>query len=285
MENRESLVNRRKKEPKPRRGLAQYWLRDERVLGQIVGAAESRDGDVVLEIGPGAGALTRRLLAEFEQVIAVEVDRNLVKVLGKEFGKNENFLLVEGDFLELNLGEYLNDISISRKLNKVVANIPYNITGPILERLLGKIATPNLNPYETIVLLVQKEVAERLVAKPGNRAFGALTVRVQYLAECEYISTVPAKAFYPAPKVDSAVVRLRPREIQPQANDPRWLENLVKVGFAAKRKMLRNNLKSLVDGELLAQVLEELEINPQARAEEISVVQWVELSNRLKAKL
>jgi 16S rRNA (adenine1518-N6/adenine1519-N6)-dimethyltransferase len=128
---------------------------------------------------------------------------------------------------------------------------------------------------------VQKEVAERLYAKSGTKAFGALSVRVQYLAECELICSVPAPAFYPPPKVDSAVVRLRPRLTAPPAADPKRLETLVKLGFAAKRKMLRNNLKSVVESDRLTQLLEQLNINPQARAEDLGVSEWVELSHSL----
>ncbi|BDA74250.1 hypothetical protein CAL7716_084160 [Calothrix sp. PCC 7716] len=205
-------------------------------------------------------------------------------MLVKEFGQRENFLLLQGDFLELDVESQLGNFEKFQNQNKVVANIPYNITGPIIEKLLGTIASPNIRPYESIVLLIQKEVAERIVAKPGSRVFGALTVRVQYLAECEYICTVPAKAFHPAPKVDSAVVRLIPRELKKQADDPKFLETIVKLGFSAKRKMLRNNLQSIIERDELTTILEELQINPQARGEDISVEQWVELSKKLKEK-
>lgn len=130
-------------------------------------------------------------------------------------------------------------------------------------------------------MLIQKEVAERLYAKSGSRTFGALSVRVQYLADCEFICDVPASAFHPPPKVDSAVVRLRPRQIEIPVNDPKRLENLVKLGFGAKRKMLRNNLQSVVNRDRLSQLLEQLNINPQARAEDISTQQWVKLANLL----
>ncbi|BAZ08030.1 16S rRNA (adenine(1518)-N(6)/adenine(1519)-N(6))-dimethyltransferase RsmA [Calothrix sp. NIES-3974] len=285
MVNPEKTVNKGKREVKPRRVHAQHWLRSDKALAEIITAAGCSTNDWILEIGPGTGVLTRCLLPLVEKLIAVEIDRGLVKCLQKEFTNKDNFLVVEGDFLEIDLDAFYQGVGIRKRVNKVVANIPYNITGPIIEKLLGRISSPNPYPYETIVLLVQKEVAERLVAKPGTKTFGALTVRVQYLAECEYISTVPAKAFYPAPKVDSAVVRLKPRQLQVVADDPKWLESLVKLGFSAKRKMLRNNLKSQVDGEKLTQVLEQLEINPQARAEDVSVEQWVQLSNLLTAKL
>lgn len=266
---------------RPRKQFAQHWLRSEKALNQIVEAAEISASDRILEIGPGTGILTKRILPIAQSVVAVEIDRDLCQKLAKQLGKTANFLLLQGDFLELDLNALLEPFPPFQKPNKVVANIPYNITGPILEKLLGTIAAPAEAPYETIVLLVQKEVAERLYAKPGSKAFGALSVRVQYLADCELICTVGAQAFYPPPKVDSAVVRLRPRPTEPAAEDPKRLETLVKLGFAAKRKMLRNNLKSVVESDLLTQLLEKLNINPQARAEDLGVSQWVELSHSL----
>jgi 16S rRNA (adenine1518-N6/adenine1519-N6)-dimethyltransferase len=266
---------------RPRKVFAQHWLKSEKALNAIVQAAECSTNDRILEIGPGTGILTRRLLPLVGALVAVEIDRDLCKLLVKELGSKENFLLLQGDFLELDLAANLAAFPNFQNSNKVVANIPYNITGPIIEKLLGTIADPNPKPFDSIVLLIQKEVAERLYAKAGSKTFGALSVRVQYLAECELICTVPAGAFYPPPKVDSAVVRLRPRPLEILANDPRRLENLVKLGFGSKRKMLRNNLQSVIDRDRLTQILEQLEINPQARAEDISTQQWVTLANEV----
>lgn len=267
-----------------RKNFAQHWLKSEKALQSIVEAAECQGSDRVLEIGPGTGILTRRLLPNVKSLLAVEIDRDLCKLLAKQLGKSDNFLLLQGDFLTLDLPSNLAAFPAFQNPNKVVANIPYNITGPIIEKLLGTIAKPNPEPFDSIVLLVQKEVAERLYAKPGSKAFGALSVRVQYLAECKLICTVPAAAFSPPPKVDSAVVRLVPYQIEPAANDPRQLETLVKLGFAEKRKMLRNNLQSIVERASLTQLLEQLEINPQARAEDLSVSQWVALANQLEIR-
>ncbi|MFB2838891.1 16S rRNA (adenine(1518)-N(6)/adenine(1519)-N(6))-dimethyltransferase RsmA [Floridanema evergladense] len=264
----------------PRKQFAQHWLKSEKALSEIVKAAQISKSDRILEIGPGTGNLTRYLLPLAQSVVAVEIDRDLCQNLVKSLGKTENFLLLQGDILTLDLETQLENFPLFQNPNKVVANIPYNITGPILEKLLGKIAKPVTKSYDLIVLLVQKEVAERLYAQPSSKAFGALSVRVQYLADCELIYSVPAKDFYPPPKVDSAVVRLHPRIHYP-AENPKFLDNLVKLGFAEKRKMLRNNLKSVVDRDRLTQNLEQLEINPQVRAEDLSVQQWVELSNKL----
>ncbi|BAY16195.1 dimethyladenosine transferase [Anabaenopsis circularis NIES-21] len=266
---------------RPRKQFAQHWLKSDKALNAIVQAAECSTNDCILEIGPGTGILTRRLLPLIQALVAVEIDRDLCKLLVKELGNKENFLLLQGDFLELNLETNLVAFPQFQNANKVVANIPYNITGPIIEKLLGTIANPNPKPFDSIVLLIQKEVAERLYAKAGSKTFGALSVRVQYLAECELICPVPASAFYPPPKVDSAVVRLRPRQLEILANDTRRLENLVKLGFGSKRKMLRNNLQSVIDRDRLTHLLEQLEINPQARAEDISTQQWVTLANEV----
>ncbi len=258
---------------------AQHWLKSDLILDQIIMASVIDQNDCILEIGPGTGNLTRRLLKQAKQVISVEIDRDLCKNLIKTFKEAENFLLLQEDFLECDLENILTSFPQFHSPNKVVANIPYNITGPILEKLLGKIATPNLNPYDLIVLLVQKEVADRIVATSKTKAFGALTVRVQYLADAHLICDVPAKAFTPPPKVDSAVISLSPRPFPSQADNPRHLETLVKMGFASKRKMLRNNLKSLIEIETLIEILENLYLNPQVRAEELSVLEWVKLSN------
>ncbi len=240
--------------------------------------------DRVLEIGAGTGILTRQLIEQAQSVVAVEIDRDLCPILMQKFGKAENFLLLQGDFLTLDLDQLLEPFPAFQNPNKVVANIPYNITGVILEKLLGTISDPNPKPFESIVLLVQKEVALRICARVGSPHFAALSVRVQYLADCEFICDVSAKAFQPPPKVDSAVIRLRPRPIATPAQDPRRMETLIKLGFSSRRKMLRNNLKSLIDLDRLNSILETLDINPQARAEDLSVQEWIQLSNFLDAK-
>lgn len=266
---------------RPRKQFGQHWLKDESVLEQIIIAAELTKDQRVLEIGPGTGALTTKLLSQVNALVSVEIDRDLCKKLARIYGDRDNFLLAQGDFLKLDLAEVLQNFPKFQNPHKVVANIPYNITGPILAKLLGKIATPAPQQYESIVLLVQKEVGERLVAVPGTKAFGALSLRVQYLASCEVICDVPNSAFYPRPKVDSVVIRLRPRLIDNPAQNPRQLETLIKLGFASRRKMLRNNLKSLIDLEELSQVLEQIELNPQCRAEDLTMRNWILLCNSL----
>lgn len=275
--------------PRAKKRFGQHWLKDEQILNHIVASADVSEGDRILEIGPGTGLLTRRMVPYAERVLAVEIDRKLCQKLSSEFQSAPNFYLIEGDYLNLNLSEQFSAQCAGEAqaalewlpLNKVVANIPYYITGPILENLLGRISQPNPQPFDSITLLVQKEVGDRICAKPGTKAFGALSVRVQYLADCEIVCPVPAKAFSPPPKIDSAVVKLMPRPLETPAENPKRLETLVKVGFATKRKMLRNNLKSLVDRDRLTSILEELGVNPQARPEELGVEQWVALSQKV----
>ncbi|MGA1621948.1 MAG: 16S rRNA (adenine(1518)-N(6)/adenine(1519)-N(6))-dimethyltransferase RsmA [Synechocystis sp.] len=274
---------------RPRKRFGQHWLNHPPTLQAIINAAEIQKGDRLLEIGPGMGVLTQALLKQGNAVVAVELDRDLCVKLRKKLGQTDNFLLLEGDILKLNLPELLTPYPRFYFPNKVVANIPYNITGPILELLLGTIDQPRSRrdplggapKFDSIVLLVQKEIAERLTAQPGSKAYGALSVRMQYLARVDWIVDVPRKAFTPPPKVDSAVVRIIPYALETPGCDPRVLNHLVRSGFANRRKMLRNNLKGLVPPEQLTLFLDRLALPSTARAEELSLHQWLDLSNFL----
>ncbi len=264
---------------KTKKQFGQHWLRNERVLDRIIQAAQLSPTDRILEIGPGTGILTRRLIAAASAVVAVEIDRDLCALLVKKLGDVDNFLLLQNDFLNLNLADTLIDFPKFQNTNKVVANIPYNITGPILEKLLGNILQPASEPFDSIVLLVQREVADRLYAKPSTKAFGALSIRVQYLAECELVCPVLARDFSPPPRVDSAVVRLTPRKLTLTATSPKVLDNLVRLGFSTRRKMLRNNLQSAIDRADLIELLAALNLSAEVRAEDLSLEQWIQLAN------
>ncbi|MGD1939447.1 MAG: 16S rRNA (adenine(1518)-N(6)/adenine(1519)-N(6))-dimethyltransferase RsmA [Cyanophyceae cyanobacterium] len=266
-----------------RKRFGQHWLKSDTVLKRIADAADLSRGDRVLEIGPGQGALTHQLLPKAGAVVAVELDRDLCPRLVKKFGDRDNFLLLQGDILKLDWPQMIEDFPnpAFREPNKVVANIPYNITGPILEHLLGRISTPRSHPFESIVLLVQQEVGRRLCAKPGHKAYGALSIRVGFLADCEYLFDVPAKAFSPPPKVMSAVIRITPRPYPEQPKDHDALEKLVKQGFSTRRKMLRNNLKSWIESDPLTKILTAIDVRPDARAENLSIGDWIHLSDRL----
>ncbi|MBD2178451.1 16S rRNA (adenine(1518)-N(6)/adenine(1519)-N(6))-dimethyltransferase RsmA [Pseudanabaena sp. FACHB-1998] len=251
----------------PRKQFGQHWLKSDAVLNKILRAGQLQPSDRILEIGPGTGNLTRLLLPFVESLTAVEIDRDLCEKLRKTMHQ-PNFLLIEGSIL---------DIPLPPQTNKVIANIPYNITGEILKKLLGTLAEP-IHQFEQIVLLVQKEIGDRLAAKAGHKAYSSLSVRMQYLADCQFICDVPASAFYPPPKVTSAVIRLIPRPPITPASDPKFLERLITLGFATKRKMLRNNLIPEIDRDRLVEILESMGINGQVRAEDLDVTQWVALS-------
>ncbi|MEY2978343.1 MAG: hypothetical protein RLZZ435_2482 [Cyanobacteriota bacterium] len=268
---------------RPRKRFGQHWLRSEPVIATIIQGANLQPTDRVLEIGPGQGVLTRSLLPLVEQLIAVEIDRDLCKSLCHRWSKDPKFILLQGDFLAL----YAEGLEGSGALwqvggmtcNKVVANIPYNITGPILEALLGTIAKPRIPALERLVLLVQQEVAQRLCAQPGTKACGALTQRVRYLADCEILCSVPRHAFSPPPQVESSVICLTPRSFPAVAHQPQHLQQLIKLGFSAKRKMLRNNLKSQIDSDRLLALFERIGLEPTVRAEDLSLEQWIRFSN------
>jgi 16S rRNA (adenine1518-N6/adenine1519-N6)-dimethyltransferase len=255
---------------RPRKQFGQHWLRSDAVLNKILRAGQLQPSDRILEIGPGTGNLTRLLLPFVDSLTAVEIDRDLCEKLRKTMHQ-KNFHLIEGSIL---------DIPLPAETNKVIANIPYNITGEILKRLLGTLAEP-IQQFEQIVLLVQKEIGDRLAAKAGHKAYNALSVKIQYLADCQFICDVPAAAFYPPPKVNSAVVRIVPRPPITAASDPKFLERLLTLGFATKRKMLRNNLVSEIDRDRLVLILESMGINGQVRAEDLDVTQWVALSEAI----
>lgn len=267
---------------RPRKQFGQHWLKSQTALNKIIHTAQLKKCDRILEIGPGTGVLTKRLLPLVDKLLAVEIDRDLCKKLVNDYGKVDNFLLLEGDFLALNLPQILKPFPDFFAYNKVVANIPYNITGPIIEKLLGTISKPAEKQLESIVLLIQKEVGARLCAEPNNKSYGALTLKVQYLADCEIVCLVPAKDFYPAPKVDSVVVKITPRKLANPAHNPPLLDSLIKLGFASRRKMLKNNLKSVINPEKLNDLLIELNLNPQTRAENLSLSEWINLSNHLE---
>ena len=270
---------------RPRKRFGQHWLTNETIVTQIVAAAHLTSQDRVLEIGPGQGVLTRHLLPQVAQLTAVEIDRDLCKGLLQKFGTVTQFNLVQGDILQiypqLMQMEPKGDVAQMRPFNKVVANIPYNITGPILQTLLGTIAQPRIPALDLLVLLVQQEVAERLCAPSGTKRCGALTQRVAYLADCEIMCHVPRRAFSPPPQVESSVIRLRPRPCPWPVENPKQLERWIKMGFSAKRKMLRNNLKNAIPNDRLDRLFKDLSLDPKVRAEDLTLQQWITLSNTL----
>ena len=266
-----------------RKRFGQHWLKDESVLQRIVAAAALQPDDHVLEVGPGRGALTAQLLASpAASVQAVELDRDLVAGLQQRFAAEPRFQLQSGDVLALpQLGDG------ERRPTKVVANIPYNITGPLLERLVGRLDRPVEPPYQRLVLLVQQEVARRISARPGQSSFSALSVRMQLLAHCRSVCPVPPRCFQPPPKVQSEVISLDPlpADQRPPQAVAKQVEHLLRLAFSARRKMVRNTLVSAAPAVGLEAWLADAGLTPQQRPQEIAAQQWVALAAALQPAL
>lgn len=250
----------------PNKSLGQHWLKDRLILGAIADCAELSNTDTVLEIGPGLGTLTSVLLNRSEQVVAVEFDPELARKLPKQF-PGKNLLVHHADILDYDLGTLA-------KGYKVVANVPYYITSKIVQKLAE--AT---NPPSIAVLLVQKEVAERIAAKAGDMSI--LAIASQLYFEAELGPFVPAVYFTPPPKVDSQVVVLKRRTEPLFVNlDEKKFFRIVRAGFSAKRKMLRSSLSGglAIDKADAETLLQKAGINPNDRAEALSLEDWYRLS-------
>ena len=254
--------------PPTRKSLGQHFLTDRRILGRIADALSLTGTETVLEIGPGRGALTDLLVDRCGRLIAIEYDRALAALLRERYAKRSNVIIAEGDVLELSLGDFAAGPYV------LVGNVPYYITTPILFHAL----TPPR--ADRAVYLVQREVAERLCAEPGSKEYGALTVNVAAVASAQLLFKVPAGAFAPPPKVESAVVRITPRAeslVRPAEERPFRL--LVQGAFGMRRKQMRRVLRSLyaLDAEAADVLLEKSDIHPEVRPETLSPDQFARL--------
>jgi len=256
----------------------QNFLGDEAILDGIARLAVERPGEVVIELGSGLGHLTERLLAHGARVVAVERDRDMARVLRGEFG--ETIRLVEADAARADFARLAADAPGGAQPGRVavVGNIPYHLTSPILFSLLDQ-----ADSVSRAVLLVQREVAERLAASPGTKDWGLLSVLLQQLGQVEIDRIVPRGAFLPPPRVDSAVVRIDLHGREPGAIDPRRFRLLVKAGFAQRRKILMNALEAsrVAPRERLESALRTAGIDPIRRGETLSVVEWEALDGAL----
>ena len=261
----------------PKKSLGQNFLVDPRVQERIVAAAELQAEDVVVEIGAGLGALTARLAQVAGRVIAIDRDAQLVEVLRMELADRHNLEIVLADALEFDLGE------AARKAHRplvVVGNLPYVITSPVLFATIE--AASQGQVVDRAVFMVQKEFAQRMLAPPGSRTYGRLSVMVQQAASAEILFHVGPGAFLPAPTVTSTVLRLHPRP-QPLAEvfDPSMFVRVVREAFGARRKMLRRALEPGFGGSHAAAALEEAGIAGTRRAEELAVADFARLANAL----
>jgi 16S rRNA (adenine1518-N6/adenine1519-N6)-dimethyltransferase len=263
---------------RPRKSLGQNFLVDEHALSGIVRAAEITADDVVLEIGPGLGSLTRQLADVARHVIAVEIDRALIPPLRSVIATRSNVSIVEGDILQLDPTELLsNYLTTALPHYKVVANIPYYITSAIIRHLLEAAIKPR-----SIVLTIQLEVAQRIVAQPDD--MNLLAVGVQFYGVPRIVQRIPAEAFYPAPDVDSAVVRIDlPDQPRVAVKDVDTFFKVAKAGFGQKRKQLHNSLTAglPIKHEQIRQALNDVGIDPKRRAETLTLEEWTKLSDQL----
>lgn len=250
----------------------QNFLIDQNILDKIVAASEVGPMDTVLEVGPGIGALTQALAEKAGRVVAIEIDDQLIPVLHDVFQGTSNVQIVHADALQVDLD------SLCHGANevKVVANLPYYITSPLIMRFLESSL-----PLERMVVMVQAEVAERLVAQPGSKAYGSLSIAVQYRAAVDRVARAPRTVFLPQPNVDSTVVRLQLRPFPKQAKDGVIFTSVVRAAFGQRRKTLRKALESLagehrIDVETL---LREAEIDSGARGEALSIEQFVSIAD------
>ena len=260
----------------------QHWLINKNVLERIKVEAELNEKDFILEIGPGRGALTSKLLdSEIRRLHAIELDKDLFDYLNAKFKKNKNFSLQQGDILSTNLD------SINKKITKVVANIPYNITAPILDIFVGKLGLIREYHYKKIIFLMQKDVVDRIISKQGSNNVGALSVRMQLLSKIKKICDVPPSSFSPAPKVFSSLVVFEPfkSELRLDIESEKYIDKLLKVSFNSRRKMLRNTLNSLFSKEELINLTESSKICFDLRPQDLSTRQWIKLAeNCIKIK-
>ncbi len=261
---------------KPKKSLGQHFLIDEAVLGHILAAAELSPGDIVIEVGPGLGVLTEGLAKEGASVIAVELDAKLVALLKKGLAGFPSVRIIHGDILKIAPRELLErNLAVSDLARgyKVIANLPYYITSPVLSHFLEAQPRPS-----RMVVMVQKEVGEAIAAAPGKMRF--LSVKAQFYSKPAIVSHVAAASFYPAPKVDSVILRLDIYSRPPiEVSDVASFFDIVMHGFRAPRKQLRNSLAQSLEmppGEV-ASLLEKAGIEPRRRAETLSLQEWKEL--------
>lgn len=267
--------------------LGQNFLVDRNIIEKIIDAAELTQETLVIEVGPGMGALTQLAAEKVGKVIAVEIDRHLIPVLNEVLGPIENVEIINRDILKTDINELIvaerkNFSDSGRELKRVVilGNLPYYITTPIIMGILEKEVD-----MDTMVIMMQKEVADRIVATPGGKTYGALSIACQFFCETYYVTTVPRTVFQPQPKVDSAVLRLDRRKELPWeigAGGRELFFKVVRAGFNMRRKTLLNALSAMgIDKTDLKNILKSVEVEPSRRAETLSIQEFARISNKI----
>lgn len=255
-----------------KKSLGQNFLIDKNIINKIVNSIDLKEDSLIIEIGPGSGALTKELVKLNANVISFEIDTRLKEELDKISAENDNLEIIYEDFLKINLKEFLEQ----KKYKNLyfIANLPYYITTAIINKI-----TDESKPAE-MVLMVQKEVAERFSAHPNTRDYGSISVYLQYNYDISRVVLVPKTCFYPAPKVDSMVIKFKSNSDKSKALNEEKLFKLIKDSFQFKRKNLRNNLKGY-DLEKIEQTLKKYNKDLTSRAESISVDEFIDISNNL----
>ena len=261
----------------------QNFLIDEHVLGKIIRSAGITEDDFVIEIGPGIGTLTQYLAYSAREVAAIEIDDALIPILEDTLSGYDNVTVIHEDVLKVELTKLVEEKNGGKPV-KVVANLPYYITTPIIMGLFE-----NHVPVESITIMVQKEVADRMKTGPGSKDYGALSLAVQYYARPELVANVPPNCFMPRPRVGSAVIRLTKHEKPPvEVQDEKLMFQIIRASFNQRRKTLVNGLYNApelhIPKERTAAVLEEMGLAPGIRGEALELSQFAELSSRLKDK-
>jgi 16S rRNA (adenine1518-N6/adenine1519-N6)-dimethyltransferase len=262
------------------KSLGQNFLVDETILEDIVKGAEVCGEDIVIEIGPGVGTLTRELLKKAGKVYAVELDSKLIPILEEELKEFENFTLIHEDALKFDFNKIIeeNKASEAYKNIKIVANLPYYVTTPIITRLISS----GYN-FKSLTIMIQKEVGERITARPGGKDYGAFSLLAQYYCDTRVVRKVPPRSFIPEPKVDSLVVRL---DILPTPKvkvlDEKFFFRVVREAFNMRRKTLWNALKPIgIDPSAMEVVYKNSGIDPKRRGETLSIQEFAALSNEI----
>ena len=270
------------KKHKQKKRFGQHWLVNKKILEKIKEVADLNENDFILEIGPGRGALTSKLLdSEIRELHAIELDKDLIYFLNEKFKNNKKFSLRQGDILSMDLN------SINKEITKVVANIPYNITGPILDIFVGRLGLVRNYNYEKIIFLMQKDVVDRILSKAGNTNSGALSIRMQLLSKIKRICDVPPSSFSPPPKVFSSLVVFEPlkKDLRLDIKLEKFIDKLLRIAFNSRRKMLRNTLNSILSNEEIKKLSDDSKICFNLRPQDISINQWINLAdNCIKIK-
>ena len=262
----------------------QNFLIDTHVLDKIIAAAEITKDDFVLEIGPGIGTMTQYLAQAAGKVAAVEIDKALIPILGDTLSAYDNVMIINEDVLKVDIQKLVEEENGGRPV-KVVANLPYYITTPIIMGLFEKHV-----PIESITVMVQKEVADRMQVGPGTKDYGALSLSVQYYASPYIVANVPPNCFMPRPKVGSAVIRLTTYDNPPvEVDDEKLMFRIIRASFNQRRKTLANGLKNAADldipKELIAESIESLGHGPSVRGEALTLEEFAALSNYISRGL